>query len=473
MPRFEYQDKKSHKFWEIEQNGKKLEIRYGKVGSEGQKLVKKLGSNMLANSEYNKLIKAKKKKGYTKAKKKPSAPIPTFPRDPKQESEIEKSSRDVDQYLVYADWLESQGDPRGQLIEVQARLLEEPDDKALKNLERSLFKKHTEHFFGPSHEEESDAESIPKRNKRTKAELNSGLPPIYWSFDFFTCMTWFCGYVQHLHFGTGFYEDGKSGEDCVKFLEQFLQNPSARFIQRLTLGDIWADESDYMPNMTLVVEALEGAPCAKHLKHLEFLGGENDISGVILDASGLSKTCPNLEKLRLYGGDITLGKLNLPQLRSLCVWTGGLRTQEVRSIAKAKWPKLESLQLLFGEENYGANASVKDLTSILQRKGLDKLKHLGLCNAEFADDICRAVVKAKILPQLETLDLSMGIITEEGAQILLQNADKLAHLKRLDLQENYIPKAMHNALKGLCQEVLLEAQKDDEEPEYRYTSVSE
>lgn len=476
MPRFEYKDKSSHKFWEIQQKGKKVEVRFGKVGTEGQKKLKDLGSKSLAVAEYDKLIKAKKKKGYAPAGKKSNAPTaPTFPRDLKQEAEIEKTPSDVDQYLVYADWLETQGDPRGQLIEVQAQLLDKPGDKSLSAVERSLFKKHTEHFFGLPHEEEHEPNTAPKRNKRSKGEVRRlELPNAYWSFGHFHEIDWYCGYVQHLHFDAGYYEDGKSGEDCVELLQRFLQNPSARFIQHLSLGDIWADESDFMPNMTLVIEALGSAPCGEHLKRLEFRGGENDISGVILDASELSKACPNLEHLRLYGGSITLGKPKLPRLRSLSVWTGGLNKDAVRSISKAKWPQLESLQLLFGEENYGANVRVKDLSSILQGSGLNKIKHLGLCNASFADDLCRALPKAEILPQLQTLDLSMGIMTEKGARALLKSADRFKHLKQLDLQENYIPEDMHQDLKKLCAEVLVEGQKDEEdEPEYRYTSVSE
>ncbi len=476
MPRFEYKDKSSHKFWEIQQKGKKVEVRFGKVGNEGQKKVKDLGNKALAIAEYDKLIKAKKKKGYAPAGKKPSAPPPpTFPRDLKQEAEIEKTPSDVDQYLVYADWLETQGDPRGQLIEVQAQLLNKPGDKSLSALERSLFKKHKEHFFGPAHETDFNPNTVPQRDKRSKGDVRRrALPKVCWSFGYFKEIDWYCGYVQHLHFDTGYYGEGKSGEDSVEILLRFLQTPSARFIQHLSLGDIWADESDYMPNMTLVIEALGSAPCSEHLKHLEFRGGENAISGVILDASKLSKACPNLEELRLYGGSITLGKPNLPQLRSLSVWTGGLDKGAVRSISKANWPKLESLQLLFGEENYGANVRAKDLSSILQGNGLSKVKHLGLCNATFADDLCRALPKAEILPQLQTLDLSMGIMTEKGARALLKSAGRFAHLKQLDLMENYIPEDMHKDLKKLCAEVLVEGQKDEEdEPEYRYTSVSE
>ena len=390
VPRYEYQDSKSHKFWEIERKGKKLNVRYGKVGSEGQKRTKELSSTAEAQREYDSLIKAKQKKGYVLEGKAPSAPapsLPTFERDPKQEAQIEQSPKDIDLYLVYADWLEMQGDPRGQLIEVQAQLLKKPDDKSLVAAERNLFKKHAAHFFGPDHSDDPEEFAGPKRNKRSKSELAKGLPHVYWSYGYFLSIDWWCGYVERLHFDPGYYQDDKSGQECVQILKRFLSNPSARFIQHLSVGDIWANDIDdqYRPDLTLVLQVLKNAPCAKHLKHLEFCGGENDISGVDLDASQVSKICPNLEQLQVYGGSITLGKIDLPHLHTFSAYSGSLSASAVRAIGRARWPKLRSLKVLFGSHYYGADASVKDLKPIFSGQGLQNLEHLGLCNAEFGD----------------------------------------------------------------------------------------
>ncbi len=42
---FEYQDDKSHKFWEITLNGLKLTTRYGKINTDGQVAEKTFESN--------------------------------------------------------------------------------------------------------------------------------------------------------------------------------------------------------------------------------------------------------------------------------------------------------------------------------------------------------------------------------------------------------------------------------------------
>ena len=42
--RYEYKDAKSHKFWEVSVSGKKVTIRYGKLGTDGQTSLKELGT---------------------------------------------------------------------------------------------------------------------------------------------------------------------------------------------------------------------------------------------------------------------------------------------------------------------------------------------------------------------------------------------------------------------------------------------
>lgn len=71
MPYFEFigEDEKrgvahSEKYWEIALVGAKITIRYGKIGTDGQLIVKDLDSKEAAEKEYEKLIKEKTKKGY-------------------------------------------------------------------------------------------------------------------------------------------------------------------------------------------------------------------------------------------------------------------------------------------------------------------------------------------------------------------------------------------------------------------------
>jgi predicted DNA-binding WGR domain protein len=62
--RFEYKDEKSNKFWEITVNGCEHIVRFGKVGTDGQKKAKSFDSDFAALEDAYKLINQKTKKGY-------------------------------------------------------------------------------------------------------------------------------------------------------------------------------------------------------------------------------------------------------------------------------------------------------------------------------------------------------------------------------------------------------------------------
>ena len=61
---FKLIEEKSSKFWEISVLGKKLTVRYGKIGTEGQTTLKELASSAEAIAQADKLIIEKKKRGF-------------------------------------------------------------------------------------------------------------------------------------------------------------------------------------------------------------------------------------------------------------------------------------------------------------------------------------------------------------------------------------------------------------------------
>jgi predicted DNA-binding WGR domain protein len=54
----------SSKFWQVTQDGMKLTIVFGKIGTNGQTTEKSFSSPEEATKEMEKLIKSKLKKGY-------------------------------------------------------------------------------------------------------------------------------------------------------------------------------------------------------------------------------------------------------------------------------------------------------------------------------------------------------------------------------------------------------------------------
>ena len=69
MPRYEYSDDKSNKFWDISLDGSEVTTRWGKIGADGQTKTKSFDDGEAARKEYDKQIAGKVKKGYELADK--------------------------------------------------------------------------------------------------------------------------------------------------------------------------------------------------------------------------------------------------------------------------------------------------------------------------------------------------------------------------------------------------------------------
>jgi predicted DNA-binding WGR domain protein len=65
MPRYEFSEGSSNKFWEISLDGSSFTTTYGRIGTDGQMSLKEYDSEAQAKKEYDKLIAEKTKKGYT------------------------------------------------------------------------------------------------------------------------------------------------------------------------------------------------------------------------------------------------------------------------------------------------------------------------------------------------------------------------------------------------------------------------
>ena len=73
MQRYEFNDDKSSKFWQIEQQGGELHISWGKIGTSGQSQVKAFDDEAKASAAKDKLVKEKTGKGYAATGEAPMA----------------------------------------------------------------------------------------------------------------------------------------------------------------------------------------------------------------------------------------------------------------------------------------------------------------------------------------------------------------------------------------------------------------
>ena len=201
---------------------------------------------------------------------------------------------------------------------------------------------------------------------------------------------------------------------------------------------------------------------------------ENEMSWINqCDLSPLLKAFPKLQLLRSRGGQgLALSSPQHENLRGLAMETGGMDVSVVRSVCISNFPNLEYLELWLGTDEYGANFSVPDLQPILSGRLFPKLKYLGLRNSQQADDIAGVIVNSPIVSRIETLDLSLGVLTDEGANALLKLSSPT--LKKLNLHYNYFSPEVIKQLKALP--LTVDASKPsgmEEEDEWRFVAVGE
>lgn len=262
-------------------------------------------------------------------------------------------------------------------------------------------------------------------------------------------------------------------------LPQFLADPAAESVAGLIIGD-WGGTAEGNDSAA-VVEALVTARDKLGGLVALFIGDmvceECEVSWINQsDMSPLWDAYPNLRHFRVRGGEgLSLGRLEHDALESLVIETGGLDAEVVREVAGAKLPQLQHLELWLGTDEYGATARPEDLAPILAGDKFPKLRYLGLRNSYIADEIAKAVAEAPVLKQLDELDLSMGTLTDDGAQALLESS-LVPGLKRLNLEYHFMsPEAMAK-FEALSIEVNVDDRQEEDEYDgetFRYVAVGE
>lgn len=257
----------------------------------------------------------------------------------------------------------------------------------------------------------------------------------------------------------------------------FLELPGVGETQGLVVG-LWDTEAGMDGSPDEVIEALVTAhgslPKLRTIFINDITYEENEVSWIPNgDVSPIFAAYPGLEHFGIRGGNnLSLGHLALPQLRSLEIQAGGLSAELVREVMSAELPKLERLELYLGTDNYGATNTPEDLAPLLDGKLFPSLKYLGLKNSDHQDQIAQILANAPVLEGLETLDLSMGILTDEGAAALIASP-LVAKLKKLDVSFNWCSDEMVAKLEALPTEVDASDQQEADEDDWRYVSLGE
>lgn len=276
------------------------------------------------------------------------------------------------------------------------------------------------------------------------------------------------------------WEDFEDGDkDAKTMIDEILADPELSELEELVIG-CWGESWDNgaQPIVDGIVEYSDKFSQIKSL----FIGDmdyeECEVSWIEqADYGKLWAALPNLEKLTLKGStNLSLGDIQHENLKSLEIICGGLPKEVIAGIGEAKLPALESLKLYIGVEDYGFDGNIEDIANMLMNSDFPNLKTLGIKDSEIQDDVAKVVTKSKYMSQIEILDLSLGTLTDEGGQVLLDTLPDYENIKEVNLEYHYMSEDMMAKLKALSADVDVSEKQEDDEYDgeiYRYPMLTE
>lgn len=266
-------------------------------------------------------------------------------------------------------------------------------------------------------------------------------------------------------------------DTLMPHLEHFVASTGAAEATGIVIGNWAGDDPDTGPEdaIELLVKNSHRLSSLAAVYLGDITAEENEMSWITqADVSALLDGFPDLQLLRTRGGNsLKLSNPKHQNLRALAMESGGLPVDVVRSICTSDFPNLEYLELWLGTDEYGGDSSVQDLQPILSGKLFPKLKYLGLRNCQYADDLAAVIVNSPIIDRLEMLDLSLGVLTDEGAQALLSLPEG-GTLKSVSLHFNYASDGVLKKLKS--HSITFDTSKPsdmEDDDEWRFVAVGE
>jgi len=296
---------------------------------------------------------------------------------------------------------------------------------------------------------------------------------------------WFGQKVEEYKAGAGYglsiprfgYSYDNEDESPVENLKTYLADPRTATIKGLVFGMPGESGEPFGPVIDILVDHAGKLAALRGIFLGDIVQEENEMSWIEQgDIGRILAAFPKLEELRVRGqSSLELSPCTNESLKRLTIETGGLPTAVLHNLARCSFPNLEHLELWLGDDGYGWEGDVDDVLPAIEPALFPKLKSLGIRNSMIADEVAEAVANAPILAQLEDLDLSLGTMTDKGAEALLAS-EKVRGLKSLNLHRNFLTSATTGRLASLGPKVDVSDQEEpddwDGEPHY-YVAVGE
>ncbi len=245
-------------------------------------------------------------------------------------------------------------------------------------------------------------------------------------------------------------------QDWITRWGQFLDRVDTTAVTAVVVG-AWSPEEpeSFAGPLAAILAAAERLPALRGLFIGDITYEESEISWIdMVDVTPVLTAFPLLTELVVRGAaqewvegeGIGLQPVRHEHLRALRFESGGLPGEVPRAVAASELPALERLEFWLGVANYGGSTRLADLEPFLDGTRFPALRHLGLQNSEIQDEIAAALAHAPVVARLESLNLSMGVFTDQGATALL-DGQPLTHLKSLDLHHHFLSRPVQDRLR--------------------------
>ena len=344
------------------------------------------------------------------------------------EAQIDARPDDPAPSLVYADWLQQRGDPRGELIVLQHQLALEPESRVLRDAERALLDEHGAYL-------------LPERLHRMLR-----LPRRRGEDAGARCeVTWRRGFLASVRLAR---RPSAAHPEVAELVDELLGHPSAHFLRRLVIGPLGeAEEYNYIGVVGAI--AKRGHPRLEELELGDFAPGEMELAfSRAGNVAPLLGALPELRRLRLRAGSLRFeSAVRHPRLRELSVVAAALSEGNVARLLEARLPALESFELSCP----GLAPEDAAFGELLRGTQMPRLRRLALRHTVGTLRAMEEILCSPLMPRLEVLELDRGDLDDRAAEALATiRAPRLQHLQRLDVSGNPMSEAAARRLSRLC-----------------------
>ncbi len=409
MPRYVLTDT-SEKFWEYVVLETRLFTCYGSSDSKGNVAIKDFDCPAKTRKDANKRKKEKLAQGYKiVSEKRKKARVEA--RNPDLEAVLFENPNDADGYAVYSDWLQAEGEPRGEIIALHNAVQKNPDDKHLQmHLARLMYAARSQVFPPLLNKELNRARKGASADERCHA-------------------TWANGFIRSARIG-GIWENGNPS--AADIIEELLAHSSGRFLTELRVATLRADRRKPYSD---VIQTLISA--GTHLRALYLAKvPDEELAGIDLGAlQTLFSALPRLQRLHLGAASLKVSEFGLAALQELTLSSPAIGTQTLQAVVNGPWPTLSTLSIDFHHQDvdWSVLAPVFDGAVPLLRK-------LTLSRTKDTAVLLKALCKSTCLAQISELCLIDGDL--EDSTLSLGTIDLFAHLDSLNLDRHHLSDAM-------------------------------